>query len=61
MRLKKDIKNKKQNSVCEDQVWLFKELGVYSDDSVIDKKINDELLKFLNKLDVKLAEIRFKK
>jgi hypothetical protein len=60
MKQKKDTKNKKPQSVAENPNWFLKELGVYSDDPVIDKQINNELLNFLRYLGLKKAEILFK-
>ena len=57
---KKSTRNKTQAVTGNNPDWLFKELGVYSDDPNIDKKINDELIKYLEQLGSKKTEIKLR-
>ena len=53
-------KEKKHTAIDENTDWLFKELGIYDDDPEKDKKINEELMKFLQQQGLKKAKIIIK-
>ena len=57
---KKAERNKNQRSFSENSTCLAKELGAYHEDPIIDKKINEELLKFLLQQGLKKAKIIIK-
>lgn len=61
MTQKKNTSSKMKQSSGENGIWLLKELGVYDEDPEKDKKINEELIKFLSQLGVKKATIQFRK
>jgi len=54
---KKSTKNKEQPDSGENGIWLFKDLGIYDEDPEKDKKINDELIKFLESKGYKIAKL----
>lgn len=58
--LKKSTRNRREKSFGENEIWLLKELGVYDEDPEKDKKINDELMKFLQQQGLKKAKIIIK-
>jgi hypothetical protein len=57
---KKSTRNNNRPSVGENEVWLFKELGIYDEDPEKDKKINDDLIKFLESKGYKMAKLKIK-
>lgn len=61
MTQKKNTRNRRTKSIGENEIWLLKYLGIYDEDPEKDKKINDELIKFLSQLGVKKATIQFSK
>ena len=58
---KKSTRNRKVKSVGENETWLLKELGIYDEDPEKDKKINDDLIKFLESKGYKRPKIKFRK
>ncbi len=50
--------NKKREPECN--VTVFEDLGIYSSDPEMDKKINDELISFLKSIGCKPARIKIK-
>jgi hypothetical protein len=57
---KKSTRNNNRSSVGENEVWLFKELGIYDEDPEKDKIINDALIKFLESKGYKMAKLKIK-
>ena len=55
---KKSTRNSKKYKSGENEVWLFKDLGIYNSNPEKDKKINDELKSFLKSIGYKPARIK---